>query len=175
MSLDYFNCAQCSKEFQRERGQANRTLKKSGGIIFCSMDCKGLHYRSGKSIEQKKQEKAEYDKQYREKNSDQLKAKKAAYFKKTYDPEKAKEHRKLIMPRHVEYCRQPKYKEYKRQYDQQYRAKKQYGDFWEAALALNQLEQEVNERADYTERAAQKCTTNKCQTRKRDYEQSIKC
>ena len=57
----------------------------------------------------------------------------------------------------------------------QYRAKKEYGEFWESALIINQLEKEIAERSDFTELAIQKGTLNKRQTRKRNYEQSIKC
>ena len=123
----------------------------------------------------KKIEKAEYDRQYRLKNLESLKIKKAEYFQRTYDPVTAKAKRKQRMHRHVEYCRTPKYRAYKQKYDQIYRAKKQYGEFYESALLLNELETEVTERLDFTERAALKGTLNKRQTRKRNYEQSINC
>ncbi|MEN8282583.1 hypothetical protein [Acinetobacter gerneri] len=175
MASGLFTCSQCLTEFQRENSQTKRTLKHSNGIIFCSMKCSGLHRRSGKTQEQKKHEKAEYDHKYRERNKAVLKVKKAEYFRKTYDPLKAKQQRKLTMPRHVEYCKSTKYKAYKQKYDMQYRAKKEYGEFWESALIINQLEKEIAERSDFTELAIQKGTLNKRQTRKRNYEQSIKC
>lgn len=174
MALGCFTCSQCQKTFHRENGDANRTLKKTGKL-FCSMECSGLGRRSNKSVEQKKIEKAEYDREYRELNRADLKAKKAEYFQRTYDPIKAKHQRKLTMNRHVEYCRSSKYRAYKQQYDMKYRAKKEYGEFWESALIINQLENEIAERSDFTELAIQKGTLNKRQTRKRNYEQSIKC
>ncbi|QXB47693.1 hypothetical protein [Acinetobacter seifertii] len=174
MALGNYVCAHCSKEFQRERGEANRTLKIKG-YLFCSRACVGIHKRLYKTSEQKKKEKADYDRQYREKNQEALKLKKADYFKRTYNPEQAAIERKKNMHKHVEYCRQPRYKAYKQKYDQCYRAKKYYGEFWECALVLNRLEIEVRNRADFTERAILKGTLNKAQNRKRDYEQSIKC
>ena len=174
MALGNFLCSICGNQFQRENGEANRTLKKVG-YLFCSRTCSGIHRRSLKTDEQKKIEKAEYDRQYRLKNLESLKIKKAEYFQKTYDPVTAKAKRKQRMHRHVEYCRTPKYRAYKQKYDQIYRAKKQYGEFYESALLLNELETEVTERLDFTERAALKGTLNKRQTRKRNYEQSINC
>lgn len=175
MALGKFTCSICSTNFERENGEANRTLKKSNGLIFCSRTCSGLNHRSNKSKAQKIVEKAEYDKEYRAKNLESIKVKKAQYFKKTYDPEQAAIERKKNMHKHVEYCRQPRYKAYKQKYDQCYRAKKYYGEFWECALVLNRLEIEVRSQADFTERATQKGTLNKAQNRKREYEQSIKC
>jgi hypothetical protein len=57
--------------------------------------------------------KAAYDKLYRAKNFKRIQANHAAYFQRTYDPAEAAKTRKLRMPRHVEYCRQPRYRRYK--------------------------------------------------------------
>ncbi len=77
-----------------------------------------------------------YDLEYRTKNVEMLRAKKAAWFQKAYDPERARIERKKNMHKHIEYCRQPKYVAWKEAYDRQYRAKKGYGEFWEAKLIL---------------------------------------
>ncbi|MDH0837114.1 hypothetical protein N5D02_16930, partial [Acinetobacter johnsonii] len=122
MALGSFLCSECGNQFQRENGEANRTLRKVG-YLFCSRTCSGIHRRSLKTDEQKKIEKAEYDRQYRLKNLESLKIKKAEYFQRTYDPVTAKAKRKQRMHRHVEYCRTPKYRAYKQKYDQIYRAK----------------------------------------------------
>jgi hypothetical protein len=142
-------------------------------LIFCSSACFGIHHRSNKTSEQKKAEKAVYDKAYRQENLAVITAKKAAYHKATYDPAEARIKRKERMPRHVQYCRSPAYRAYKQHYDCVYRAKRQFGVFWESALILHQLETEINERSDFTDRAIQKNTLNKRQTRKREYESSI--
>lgn len=175
MSLAIYTCSQCQCLFDRERGQATRTLKKSNGLIFCSRKCFGLHHQLNKTVEQKKMEKSEYDRRYRAENSESIKVKKADYFQRTYDPKQARIKRKETMPRHVEYCRQPEYKAYKQKYDQQYRARKIYGEFWQCSIILHRLEIEVRSQLDFTERATLKGTLNKSQKRKREYEQSTKC
>ena len=93
MALGSFLCSECGNQFQRENGEANRTLRKVG-YLFCSRTCSGIHRRSLKTDEQKKIEKAEYDRQYRLKNLESLKIKKAEYFQRTYDPVTAKAKRK---------------------------------------------------------------------------------
>src|SRR5258708_23138469 len=84
-----------------------------------------------------------FARQYREVNRERLRAEKAAYFQRTYDPVKAAVERRKIMPRHVEYCRQPEYVAWKRGYDRTYRAKKDFGPFWEAALLVEDIGNEV--------------------------------
>lgn len=89
-----------------------------------------------------KREKAIYDRKYRKKNRDRLRASKAAYFKRTYDPGKAAKERKKRMPQHVEYCRQPKYRAYKRRYDLKRRASA-YGQFADCYRLLLLLQAEI--------------------------------
>jgi hypothetical protein len=76
-----------------------------------------------KTKAQKVAEKRIYDMAYRAKNRAMLKEKKRAYFLRTYDPKKAAVKRKKRMHLHVAYCRQPRYKAWKRQYDLNYRAR----------------------------------------------------
>ncbi len=95
-----------------------------------------------------------------------LKAKKSAYFQRTYDPEKARVERQARMPRHVEYCRQPGYRKKKRKYDMKRRALV-YGPFADCHQVLLGLERELEKRASKYERMAAKGVLNKCQTRKR--------
>ena len=103
----------------------------------------------------KKQRKAAYDREYRKKNRAMLKAKKAAWFQRTYDPVKAAKDRKKTMPKHVEYCRQPEYKAWKKKYDKQRRSKK-YGEFAEAHALLVELLKEINKQMpDREQRYAQ--------------------
>jgi len=162
-------CAGCEKIELRRNGDINRA-KKLGSPIYCGKECAGRRRRVEKTAEQKKEEKRLYDKKRREENAERIKAEKAAYFKRTYDPEKAAIKRKENMPKHVEYCQRPEYKAWKQQYDKQYLARKQFGEFWEAALALRSIEQEISERISETDLAVQKGTLNKSQTRKREYE-----
>ena len=90
-----------------------------------------------------KEAKADYDREYRRKNRARLKVAHAAYFQRTYDPKKAAIERKKNMPKHVEYCRQPEYKAWKKKYDKQCRSKK-FGDFAEAHQLLVELTKEIN-------------------------------
>jgi hypothetical protein len=90
-----------------------------------------------------KKAKAEYDRKYRKKNRARLKAEKAAYFQRTYDPIKAAKERKKKMPAHAEYCRQSWYKAWKKEYDKKHRAS-EYGEFAEAYALLLELLKEIN-------------------------------
>lgn len=137
-------CAHCGRLHEKLPGHVNRA-RKQGMKLFCGRRCMGLAKRTGKTKLQRVKEKRLYDAEYRRKNRALLKEKKAAYFRQTYDPAKAAVERKKRMPRHVEYCRQPKYKAYKREYDRQYRAK-EYGPFAEAYMLAIDLNREIKQR-----------------------------
>lgn len=164
-------CAWCGNETEKTLGHVNRA-KKENRLLFCNKVCFGLHRRVEKSKEQKKQEKRLYDMQYRKKNAGMLKAKKAAYFQRSYDPVEAAKKRQETMPRHVEYCRRPEYKAYKSKYDSQYRAKKMYGEFYESFLLLLQIDREVESRASKYEIGLANGTINKAQSRRRNHERT---
>ena len=162
-------CAYCGKETDKAPGSVNRS-RKNGSPLYCGLTCAGMGRRKGQTESDKKEAKRLYDIKYRAKNRAMLKAKKAAYFQRTYDPEKAAVERKKIMPRHVEYCRQPEYREWKRGYDRQYRAKKWYGPFWESHLLAMDIRSEALSRKSDYEIRLEKGTLGKTQQRKRDYE-----
>lgn len=162
-------CPVCQCQCPRGINEVNRA-KRQGYNIYCGRVCAGVGRRANKTDQQKKEEKRIYDAEYREKNKASLKKKKAAYYKENRNPQKEAEKRKKNMARHIEYCRTPSYRKYKKQYDESYRAKKHYGEFWEVSLALNRLSQEVRDRMDFTELAKAKGTLNKHQTRRREYE-----
>lgn len=158
-------CAYCREPHGRSNSHVNRSLK-TGALVYCGRTCAGLSRRQWVSKDQRKAEKRAYDMEYRRKNRALLKAKKAAYFQRTYDPAKAAIERKAKMPRHVEYCRRPEYKVKKQAYDQQ-RRDSAYGPLAEAArLAIN-LKREINERMSDYEIRIQNQTLNKKQTRDR--------
>jgi hypothetical protein len=90
-----------------------------------------------------KSEKAAYDRLYRAKNRNRLKAEKAAYFQRTYDPRLAALKRKKNMPKHNEYCRQPAYKAYKSRYDER-RKLAEYGDYAECYQLMRVLRNAIN-------------------------------
>lgn len=158
-------CPVCGKEFGAFKGEINRALK-NGYVVRCSQACSGIARRNNKTPEQKKIEKAEYDKQYRAQNLDWIKAKKKAHFKATYDPIKAAIKRKERMPQHIEYCRQPEYRAWKKRYDKSYRAAKMFGDFGECAIIL----EKIFELIDNREIKYINGLTNKSQIRKRRWQ-----
>ena len=141
MAKSAFVCARCGQETLREVGAINRAIR-SGLALYCTRECAGIARQCGKTKEQKLAEKAEYDSRYRAKNSELIKEKKAAHFRETYDPEKARAERKKRMPYHVEYCRRPEYVEKKKSYDLDRRAK-EYGPFSESYKILLKIQKEV--------------------------------
>jgi hypothetical protein len=167
-----FICPQCRCMTQKPLsaiGKANRL----GVPIYCGRECAGIARQKGKTDEQKRQEKKAYDAEYRAKNFERLKAEKAEWNRKTYDPIKAAQYRKRIMPRHVEYCRRPEYRQWKRDYDQVYCAKKDFGEFWESALLAKNIRSECLSRMTDYEIRLEKGTLNKSNQRRRDYERTI--
>lgn len=163
------NCNYCGKPLNKTTGEINRA-KKAGLSLYCNRECSGLGRRNDKTKEQKKLEKQQYDKEYRNKNKERIKAKKAEYNKTKAGRATQKRDRDKRKEQHLEYCRQPEYRAYKKEYDQKHRAKKQYGEFWESAILLNKIEQQIPNR----EVKQQKGLINKSQKRKRNYEKT-KC
>lgn len=134
-------CPACGKKSWRENGAINRA-RKQGVPIYCNRKCAAIARQKDNPKSPRnpnyKAMKAEYDREYRRKNRAILKAKHADYHKRTYDPVKAAVKRKERMPLHVEYCRQPKYKAYKKEYDKKIRAAAfgEYADAYKTLLVL---------------------------------------
>lgn len=162
-------CGHCGKVAVKTASAANRA-RRDGLAIYCSRECSGLGRRKGKSLEQRKAEKAAYDRHYREKNRDARAAQKAAYHKRTYDPAKQRAYNQSRMSLHVEYCRRPEYRAAKKTYDRQYRARKFYGDFADCFLLVMDIREEcLSQQSDYEIRLA-KGGVAKTQQRRRDYD-----
>lgn len=104
----------------------------------------------------KQEEKRLYDIEYRRKNQEKIKARKKAYYDANKERIKAKakvrrnsdEYRK----KHATYCAQPDYRVYKHKYDVA-RGALQYGEFWESAILVKELEKEVRKLIPTNERA----------------------
>lgn len=160
-----FDCAHCGSQTDKPAGHVNRA-RANGMKLFCSRKCFGLDRRKHKTAAQKKEEKRRYDIEYRAKNLETIKAKKKAYFQRTYDRKAAAEYRKQRMHLHVEYCRRPEYRAWKREYDRKYRAK-EFGAFAEAYMLTLDLNREIKERTSRHEVKYQNGATNKAQRRKR--------
>jgi hypothetical protein len=165
------SCAYCGSQFEAERGAINRAAARNARV-FCSRSCSGRARRIDATSEQRRAAKAEYDRQRRVKLADELRATKAEYHRRTYDPAKAAEVRKRRMPKHVEYCRRAEYRAWKAQYDAFYRAKKEYGEFAECHLIAMQIRTECLERATDEEIRAASGTLNKKLNRRREYERT---
>jgi len=160
------HCTHCEKVVKRAPGQINRT---GTGRTFCDLHCFSQSRRKFKTKAQKVEEKRLYDLAYRRKNRKLLKAKKRAYFERTYDPVVAAKRRKARMHLHVAYCRQPRYKRWKKRYDNQYRAGKFFGPYAESFLLLQKIEREVLSRMTKHEVRQTNGIINKAQERKRAY------
>jgi hypothetical protein len=158
-------CAHCRKVAERQTSAVNRA-RKDGLPLYCDRRCSGLARRKHKTKAQRVAEKRLYDMAYRRKHLERLKAEKRAYFQRTYDPRKAAIERKKRMHLHVAYCRQPRYKAWKRAYDQRYRDN-EYGPFAEAARLAIDLNREVKSRSSNYEIRIQNQTLNKRQERRR--------
>jgi len=85
-------------------------------------------------------------------------------MRKNYDPVKARESRKRNG--HAAYLQTPEYRKYKKAYDRQRRCKIHYGEFWEAASVLFDLESEIDSR----QAKAENNIINKSQRRKRTWQ-----
>lgn len=166
-------CGQCGAYCQMETSAVNKAAR-SGYRLFCGRTCSGLARRKHRTDDEKKQLKADYDRKRRDGLAEQIRQLKRAYHKRTYDPIRAAIERKEKMPRHVEYCRRPEYRAYKRNYDKQHLAKKEYGEFWEAALLVGDLTTEVLSRATKYEIYLESGRLNKCLQRRREHDQTIR-
>lgn len=160
-------CAWCGAESQKREADVRRA-NEAGRNVYCDRVCAGKARRKWKTDDDKKSEKREYDKRYRAKNADRIKAKKREWFQRTYDPAKAAIARKANMQRHAEYCRQPEYVKWKKQYDREYRAKKFYGEFWECHVLSMEIRDAVLDRSTAYQVRLDNDTFNKSQRRKRD-------
>ncbi len=140
-------CIGCSCSFKKKIGAYNYQINKGIDRFFCSRYCFYESRKGHKSEEQKKAEKAAYDLIYKEKNIETIRVRRHNYFKRTYDPAKAAIHRKGRMKEHAEYCRRPAYRAWKAEYDKQYHAKKNYGEYWECHLLASQIQAEYDDKA----------------------------
>lgn len=163
-----FKCAHCGVAAERNASHVNRS-RKIGAALYCGRTCMGLARRlkSPPTDAERRAAKRAYDMVYRAKNTADIKAKKHAHFRATYDPAAAAIERKKKMPRHVAYCQRPEYVAWKKDYDLKYRANKDFGPFAEAFLTLREIETEVDSRATRQEIYQANQTFNKAQTRRR--------
>ena len=127
-------CDHCGKAV---RGHVPRQYCRH---LYCGRRCFGLARRAPKH--ERVARKQAYDRARRIALAAEIKAQKADYFRRTYDPVKAAQERKKTMARHVAYCRRPEYRAQKAAYDRAARAK-EYGPFADAYGVLLELQREV--------------------------------
>lgn len=106
----------------------------------------------------KKEAKRLYDMEYRRKKGVKLKILKAERYQRDRHKyvDREKEYRQKTSDHHNAYCMQPEYVKKKRIWDVVYRNMKIYGEFWESAILVNQLEIEIRNRIPRNERASTK-------------------
>lgn len=174
VTLVKFTCPQCRCFGEQPAGAVNRAAKR-GAPVYCGRECAGLARRGPeKSAEQRKAEKSSYDALRRVEHGERIRAQKRAHYKATFDPVKAAEYRQKRMPYHVEYCRRPEYVAWKSEYDRKYRAEKEFGEFAECFLLIQDIRSEcLAQQTDYEIRLS-KGGIAKSQQRKRDYARLVR-
>lgn len=163
-------CDHCGAELHKAPNAINRA-DAIGAKLYCNRKCTGLARRVEKTPEQKKAEKAAYDAIRRVELADKIKAEKRAIYLRNREhylaQHAAYRNRPENVARHNAYCRRPEYVAIKTEYDRQRRARIQFGEFAEAFLLLQDVEQEVLVRASRYEIGLTNGTINKAQTRRR--------
>lgn len=137
-------CPQCGKEAEKDTGDVNRA-KKLGLPIYCNRTCAGLARRCNRTDEEKKKIKSDYDKQRTDRHELWYLLWRGFEFRLDYEenPEKYRKERQRKYKKHLEYLRTDKYKAWKKEYDLKYLAKKDFGIYWESAILLKELENQL--------------------------------
>jgi hypothetical protein len=163
-------CAQCGHDCDKDAGAVNRA-RAIGANLYCDRKCAGLARRREVPLTEaeRKEAKRIYDAKRREGMREELNAKKLAHYYANRERILVEHavYRKKHMARHVEYCRQPAYKAWKVEYDKRYRANKEFGEFADAFLLLQDVEKEIEQRASKYEIYLSNGTLNKALTRRR--------
>jgi len=158
-------CSHCGEDCEKTVGHINRALKL-GSLLFCDRICFGLSSRKWNSEAEKKKQKKIYDQKYSKTNKDRIKSRMRTYNSSPAGRAMQKRNREKFKQAHLEYCRTPEYKKWKKDYDLKYRAKKNYGEYWQAFVFLLQIENEIEKR----QVKQQLGLYNKSINRKRRYE-----
>lgn len=147
-----FRCDYCGEAATHGAGHVKRSRSQGAGL-YCSRECSGLARRTWHTDETKKAQKAAYDRQRREELGDELRAqKRAAYWR---DHEKRLEEGFALRATpewkaaHAAYVKTPRYREWKRAYDER-RRDAEFGEFAEAKRAQINLDKEIRARVDVT-------------------------
>ena len=178
MTLRAIICAYCGNGAMKHNSAIGRS-ERIGAPLYCDRACAGKARRVCLPESVRKAEKADYDRRRRAELGEALReAKRLAYRAAVAaNPERVrtaqKANREARKQQHLEYCRRPEYRKWKADYDRKYRSRKEFGDFGEAAILLNDLIAEINARITRTEIYRQNGTLNKWITRRRQYDQAV--
>jgi hypothetical protein len=93
----------------------------------------------------KKEAKRLYDIEYRRKNLERINERKRKYNSSPAGRAMQKRQREKQKSNHLKYCRTKKYRQYKKEYDQEFRSKKLYGEFWECMILVEKIFNKVIE------------------------------
>jgi len=177
-----FVCDGCGKEAKKRTGCINRA-RKVGRKVYCSRTCYAEDsVQDRRSKEEKKADKAAYDREYRAENKERRKAQKKAY----YTPERNKaDYQKMrarmaadpalkadFKRRQRECYMRPEYREKKRKADREWRAKRRFGAFWESHIAILEIGEEIAKVASRQEIYVHRGVYNKKQERRREWERN---
>lgn len=159
-------CDYCQNAVDKTVGHVNRA-RKVGLKIYCDRKCAGLGRRINRTIKEKRELKRLYDIERRKDPVIQMyqKLRALAYNESPAGRAMQKRNREKFKAHHLEYCRTNEYRQWKRLYDESYRAKKNYGEFWESAIVLKDIDKIIAPEK-YQIRIQNK-TLNKSQKRKR--------
>lgn len=152
--------------------------RNAGLNLYCDRACAGMARRNHNppTEVQRKEAKRLYDAQRRSERLEELRKQKRDYYVANRERILAQmvAYRKEHMPRHVEYCRRPEYREWKKGYDHKHESSK-YGEFGDEFRLLQELEKEIRSRATaYELLVAKGYYMRSSQQRRRELWQQIK-
>ena len=162
-------CQCCGAFVEKPTGAVNRA-RRLGAPLFCGKACAGRSRRIVPlTAEEKKAAKAAYDRARRLLKGDQIRAEKRAFYQANRERISVglAQYRRTHRSQHAAYCRTPEYRAWKKEYDRKHLAKKHFGQFADAALALREIEATLDSQASWHERHAINGTINKAQQRRR--------
>lgn len=160
-------CDGCGKKAHKRTGAVNRS-RREGRPVFCTRQCFVDTRKTTKA--DKIEVKRIYDLRYSKENAQRIKERNQIYNETPAGRAMQKRNRDKFTQRHLEYCRTPEYRKWKKEYDIKHRAKKNYGEFWESFILLQDIESHI----DKYEVSILNNNYNKSQKRKRNEVNSAK-
>ena len=179
-----FICDHCGQEGWKQIGSLNRARRTGSGQAYCSQKCSAAARRDDNlTPAQRRARKNAYDSRRRALDPDRFRRERRESYYRHHeenlrkqaalraairaDPERHEAEKQYKR----ELAARPEWKEHKRRYDRNYRAERDYGPEWgPVKVALQELQDAVDARSTWNERARAKGTVNKKQSRRRSHE-----